>query len=119
MDFDALDYAYRTPVYPGARLSCLATVLLLLNLCRTHGCSELMMDEMLLLMRRSILPEYNCLLETAYEANKYLKWLGLSFNIIHVYPNSCMLFRGEYSKLKACLKCGASRFRPSRSSGIP
>jgi hypothetical protein len=119
LDFDTLNDAYKTPLYSGTRLSCLAAVPLLLNLCRTHGCSELMMDEMLMLIKRSILLELNSLPETTYEANKYLKRLGLGFNVIHVCPNSSMLFRGTYSKLKACLKCGASRFQPSRSNGVP
>jgi hypothetical protein len=118
-NFDALNDAYRTPLYSGARLSCLAAVLLLLNLCRTHGCSELMMDEMLMLLKRSVLPEMNSLPEIAYKANKYLKRLRLGFNVIHVCPNSCMLFRRTYRKLKAYLKCGASRFRPSQSNSVP
>jgi hypothetical protein len=119
MDFKALIKAYKTPLYLGAKLSYLVAILLLLHLFRTHGCSEFMMDEMLLLMKKSILPDMNTLPQAAYEANKYLKCLGLSFNIIHVCPNSCMLFRGAYNNLKACLKCGASRFRQSRSKGVP
>jgi len=53
----------------------------------------------------------NCVLPDSYEkAKKYLKELGLGYELIHVCENNCVLFRNNFAKLDNCPKCKESRW---------
>lgn len=107
-----LDDTAHTLLFAGARLSSLTATLILLNLCRTHGCSNAFVAELLTILSMSILPEVNTLPKTEYQASKILQKLGLSYEIIAVCPNNCMLFRGSVQEdLIACTVCHAPRFK--------
>lgn len=58
---DMLQESARTLLFAGARLSSLTTTLVLLNLCRTHGCSNLFITESFTILSMSTLPKINTL----------------------------------------------------------
>lgn len=115
-----LHQSAQTLLFAGARVSSLTATLVLLNLCRTHGTSNMFITELLTVLGMSILPELNTLPKTEYMASKVLRQLGLSYNIIHCCPNNCMLYSGEHNReVRNCSSCGAPRFRPSSGSDVP
>ncbi len=63
------DEASRVPLYEGTTLSRLVATLLILNCCRTHGTSNVFINEMLHLLKMNILP----LPSNEYEASNTLK----------------------------------------------
>ena len=58
-----------------------------------------------------MLPEGNELPPTTYEAKKVVCPLGLDVQKIHACPNDCILYRGEYEELDACLVCDTKRYK--------
>lgn len=46
-----------------------------------------------------------------YDANKIVSELGFSYETWDVYPNDCLLFRGDDKFLDNCSICGASRYK--------
>lgn len=119
---ELLEESSRTPLYAGAKLTQLSSTLLLLNCLRTHGASNLLVNELFQLLSKSILPDINSLPHSEYSASKILKQLGLAYNTIHVCPGpgACMLFRGPVdSLLDRCAKCGTARYRKVGKSKIP
>ena len=57
------------------------------------------------------LPKNNELPDSTYEAKKAICPLGLEVQKIHVCPNDCILYRGEYEDLNACPVCSALRYK--------
>jgi hypothetical protein len=108
----------QTPLYEGCPTSRLATILLLLNLCNTHGISNMFVDEFFSLLRFNLFPRDNTLPKSLYEINTIVKWLGLNYNSIHACYNGCVLFKGELKDSKAWPKCKKSRYI-ERSNTIP
>ncbi len=94
-DHFMFDEASRVPLYEGAALSGLAATLLIFNCCCTHGISNAFINEMLCLLKMSILPQPNTLPSNEYEASNTLKKLRLAYNVIHACPKGHMLFRGQ------------------------
>ena len=104
--------AARTPLFPDSTISMLSAVILILNCMRMHGASSVLIDEVLTLLSKVLLPRVNSLPTTEYEASKLLKKLGLNYQTIDVCPNHCLLFRGPvYGDMDRCPKCGADRRR--------
>jgi hypothetical protein len=52
------------------------------------------MDELFSLLQKKLLPKENKMLTTSYEAFKFIRSLGLSYDSIHACVNGCVLFRG-------------------------
>ena len=75
-------------LYEGATLSMLCATKFIVNCCKTHGVSNM-------LLSMSIMPVGNCLPKTEYEVSKILRRLGLAYNLIHACPKGCSLFRGD------------------------
>ena len=48
---------------------------------------------------------------TTYEAKQLVCPLGLEVQKIHVCPNDCILYRGDYENSDACPVCGALRYK--------
>ena len=112
--------AARTPLFANSRVSVLSAVILLLNSMRMHGAPSALVDEIMSLLSKVILPEMNSLPTSEYAASKMLKKLGLRYNIIDVCPNQCLLFRGaQYADLETCPRCGASKRRRCGKSMVP
>jgi hypothetical protein len=59
-------------------------------------------------------PKANELLATTYAAKQVICPLGLEIQKIHVCPNDCILYHGEYENLDACPVCHASRYKIRR-----
>ena len=114
-----IDTAATLPLYEGSSLSMLCATLLIVNCCKTHGVSNMFMNELLMLLSMSILPVGNCLPKTEYEASKILRRLGLAYNMIHACPNGCCLFKGDLEDEEKCPVCEHDRYRMSGRSKVP
>ena len=62
------------------------------------------------LMKTTILPNENEMLESTDVAKKILTDVGMDYTTIHARQNDCILFRGEYANLDVCPKCQESRY---------
>ena len=107
-----------TPLYPGSKVKLLHAVLLILNTCTVHGTTNGHVDELLTLLSEDILEPGNLLPKSRYEAKKFLKNLGLTYDSIHACENGCILYRGEHKDLDKCSKCDCSRYVEG-SSTVP
>ena len=114
-----IDIAATLPLYEGSTLSMLCATLLIVNCCKTHGVSNSFMNELLMLLSMSILPQGNCLPKTEYEASKILRRLGLAYNMIHACPKGCCLFKGELQDAEKCPVCDHDRFKMCGRSRVP
>ena len=115
----AFDIATTLPLYEGSTLSMLCATLLIMNCCKTHGVSNMFMNELFMLLSMSILPLGNSLPKTEYEATKILKRLGLAYNMIHACPAGCCLFKGDLEDKERCPVCEADRYRMCGRSRVP
>ena len=115
----AIDIAATLPLYEGSTLSMLCATLLLVNCCKTHGVSNSFMNELLMLLSTSILPQGNCLPKTEYEARKILRRLGLAYNMINACPKGCCLFKGDSEDADKCPVCDHDRYRMCGRSRVP
>ena len=113
------DIAATLPLYEGSTLSMLCATLLIVNCCKTHGVSNMFMNELLMLLSMSILPTGNCLPKTEYEASKILRRLGLAYKMIHACPNGCCLFKGDLEDSEKCPVCEADSYRQCGRSRVP
>ena len=121
-EMEILEDAARTPLFAGAALTSLSATLLLLTCLRTHNASNMLIDELFSLLKKSMLPGINSLPKSEYAASKILKQLGLAYETIHVCPgpNTCMLFRGGGNELlRQCSVCGAERYKTVGKSSVP
>lgn len=73
----------KTPLYVGSSSNRLTSTLMLLVCCTTFGVPNKFVDELLKLLRETILPKGNTLPKTFYEAKCMLMKLGLSYDSIH------------------------------------
>ena len=88
----------------------LSALLFLMNYCRTHNIFNAFVNELLMLLCKSILPIGNMLVKSEYKASKMLKRFGLSYDIIQACPKGCALFRGELEEDDTCLECGSDQY---------
>ena len=114
-----MDVAATLPLYEGSTLSMLCATLLIVNCCKTHGVSNMFMNELLMLLSMSILPVGNCLPKSEYKATKILRRLGLAYNMIHACPNGCCLFKGDLENHDQCPVCEHERYRMAGRSRVP
>ena len=118
---ELLEASATTPLYAGASLTSLGATLILLNCLRTHGASNVLVNELFGILSKSILPSVNSLPNSEYSASKTLKQLGLAYNTIHVCPGpkACILFRGDHVDREQCPQCGAQRFKQVGKAKVP
>ena len=119
---ELLEEGARTPLFAGSGLTQLGGTLLLLNCLRTHGASNLLVNEVFEILSKSMLPKVNSLPHNEYHASKVLKRLGLAYDTIHCCPGprTCVLFRGDaFKDLQRCPHCGANRYRQVGKSKVP
>jgi hypothetical protein len=98
------------PVYSGSSVSMISTVVVLLNMCTTHGTSNTFQEELLKYLSTCLLPAGNMLPSSFDQAKNTVHKLGLSYNIIPCCQKGCMLYRNELEQLDTCPKCGTSRY---------
>ena len=102
--------ADRIPLFAGATVSLLGTLLVLLTICKAHGVSNACVDELMKALSSQILPQPNTLPSSERQASRLLRALGLGYNIIHACMKGCVLFRGEFGNLNRCPTCQTPRF---------
>ena len=106
--------------------------LLLLNLCRTHGCSNVFINDVFKILSCDILPVVNTFSNSEYMMSKKLWVLRLAYDIIHTCPNNYLFFRGDDNKIvsvvngeqqvrvvETCRLCLAPRFKVVNEAKIP
>ncbi|KAH9302853.1 hypothetical protein KI387_014436, partial [Taxus chinensis] len=99
-----------TKLYEGARISVLATILLLLNLKAIFGWSDTSFTALLRFLADKLLPEGNRLPRSYREVKNSLSDLGMDYKVYHACPNDCMLFYQENENKENCHVCGESRY---------
>ena len=102
--------ADKVPLFQDSTLSILGLTLVLLTCLKGHGVANTLVDDLLGLLSKIILPQPNNCPKTEREATSILKSLGLSYNIIHACPNKCALFKGPLEKELSCPMCGVHRY---------
>ena len=60
---------------------------------------------------KDMIPSYDDLPKTTYEAKKYMKDLGLGYKKILACRNGCMLFWNENEQAEVCSVCGESKWK--------
>jgi hypothetical protein len=99
------------PLYEGSTLPSLCATLLISNCCHTHGMFNAFVHRIVGTSKKNILPMPNTLPSSEYETSTTLKKLKLTYNVIDVCVNGCMLFRGEHVNKDQCIKCGELRYK--------
>ena len=105
----------RTPFIKDSPTNRLQTILMFLNLCNIFGVPNACVDELLKLFKHDLLPKENTCPPSHYEAQKLVRKLGLSYNIILACKNGHCLFRNELKDAKECPQC-KSRYIPGSDS---
>jgi hypothetical protein len=109
----------RVPLYERVTLSGLIGVMLILNCCHTHGISNVLINEMLHLLKTDIFPQPNTFHDNENQASSTLKKLGLAYDVLHACPKGHMFYRGQYENEQSCQKCGATQFKVAGKSIVP
>ena len=102
--------ADKIPLFAGATVSLLGTLLVILTICKAHGVSNACVDELMKALACQILPQPNTLPSSERQSTRLLRALGLGYNIIHACMRGCVLFRGVYADLNRCPTCQTPRF---------
>jgi hypothetical protein len=101
----------RIPLFEGSILTSLSSTLLILNCCKTHGVTNVFVNELLGLLKQNVFPQPNTLLATKHGASNVLNRLELAYNVIHACVKGCMLFHGFHENVDHCVKCGETRYK--------
>jgi hypothetical protein len=88
----------------------------LLQLKADHGWSNKSFKHVLDVLRDR-LPEGNQIAESVYEAKKIICPLGIEVEKFHTCKSSCVLFRGDYTDLDKCPKCGYNQYKRKKDGG--
>lgn len=102
--------ADKIPLFAGATISLLGTLLMILTICKAHGVSNACVDELMQALHCQILPQPNTLPSSERQSTRLLRALGLGYNIIHACLRGCVLFRGVFAGLNRCPTCQTPRF---------
>ena len=115
LKFDRMLEDHKRRLYPNCKddNTKLGTTLELLQWKAINGVSEKAFSSLLKLMKKK-LPKDNELPDSTYEAKKVLCPLGLEVQKVHACPNDCILYRGAYEDLNACLVCDTLRYKIRR-----
>ncbi|XP_022685348.1 uncharacterized protein LOC111258412 [Setaria italica] len=93
---------------PGSIQSRFSFLVRMLHIKSVYRISNTTFSAILKLLSRSF---PNCDLPDSYDkAQKYLKELGLGYELIHVCDNNCVLFWKDLANLENCPKCKESRW---------
>jgi len=93
---------------PGSVQSRFSFLVRLLHIKSFYRISNIALSVILKLLSGSF---PNCGLPDSYDkAKRYLKELGLGYELIHVCDNNCVLFRKDLAKADNCPKCKKSRW---------
>ncbi|XP_057803207.1 uncharacterized protein LOC131018507 [Salvia miltiorrhiza] len=105
-------------LYPGCvKYTKLSAIVKLYNLKAKHNWSDKSFTDLLSLLG-DMLPAYNVLPSSLYEAKKTLGTLGMEYEKIHACPNDCVLYRKEYVDYSNCPTCGVARWKESKNTSL-
>uniref|UniRef100_A0A2N9G009 DUF4216 domain-containing protein n=1 Tax=Fagus sylvatica TaxID=28930 RepID=A0A2N9G009_FAGSY len=108
--FDKLWEDAQRELYPGCKkFSKLAFIVKLLHIKTIYNWSDKSFDIVIDLIKKA-LPDGESLLRSYYEAKRFRKDLGFSYELIHACENDCVLFWKEYADEEECPKCKTSRW---------
>ena len=97
LEQELLEDEASTLLFSGSHLTSLGATLLLLNLCHTHGTSNLSISNLFSILSSSTLPTINHLPKNNYQASKRLKQLGLDYEAsMCVLTIACCSVKREY-----------------------
>jgi hypothetical protein len=116
---EVMDELGKIPLYQGSTLSSLAATLLTMNCCKTHETKNAFVNELLGLLKWTVLPQPNTLPTIGHEATTILNKLGLTYNVIHLCSKGCMFFCGPHERVDRCLKCGEFKYKVHGRSIVP
>ena len=95
-------------LYWKSSVSMISVVVVILNMCTTHGTSNTFQEELLKYLFTCLLPAENMLPSSFHQVKNIVKKLGLSYNIIPCCQKGCVLYRNDLQMLDTCPKCGTS-----------
>uniref|UniRef100_A0A2N9GAQ5 Transposase-associated domain-containing protein n=1 Tax=Fagus sylvatica TaxID=28930 RepID=A0A2N9GAQ5_FAGSY len=108
--FDKLWEDAQRELYPGCKkFSKLAFIVKLLHIKTICNWSDKSFDMVIDLIKKA-LPDGESLPRSYYEAKRFRKDLGFSYELIHACENDCVLFWKEYADEEECPKCKTSRW---------
>ena len=103
--YETMSANVETPLYVGStKFTRLSAVSRLMNLKATHGWTDKIFTELLVLLSE-MLPKGNTLPTWNHDAKKILCFMGMEYKRIHACSNDCILYRKEFEDLKKCPKC--------------
>lgn len=106
------------PLYPGCgKFTKLSAIMKLYNLKGEYSWSDRSFTDLLTLLS-DMLPTFNELPLSVYDAKKNHATLGMKYEKIHVCPNDCILYRHAYKDCNSCPSCGASRWKNSTNTSL-
>jgi hypothetical protein len=108
-EFFRLLKALEEPLHEYTKSTLLAFVTWLMAIKSIFFFSNNCYNELLKLIT-DVLLNPNKLSKELYHSQKLIKGLGMNYEKIDVYRNSCMLFWKEHKEEKKCLKCGKPRY---------
>ena len=104
-------------LYPGCKnFSKLSFIVKLLHIKTICNWSDKSFDMVIDLIKKA-LPDGESLLRSYYEAKRFRKDLGFSYELIHACENDCVLFWKEHVDKEECPKCKSSRWKYLAGTG--
>ncbi|XP_047339972.1 uncharacterized protein LOC124943518 [Impatiens glandulifera] len=100
----------RQHLYQGSGVSKSSALLKLLHLKNIGQWTNESFTMLLKLLKEEILPENSTFSDSYYEAKKFIRDIGLSYEKIDTCKNDCMLFCKDSKYLDSCRVCGLSRW---------
>jgi hypothetical protein len=107
------------PLYPGAKIDLLSTILLFMSVFHDHGFTNTGVDALLSCLVDNVLPEGHCLPRSLYSLKLLLKKLELNYVKIPACTTGCVLFYGLHEDLLNCPKCGAPKLKKVGNTQTP
>ncbi|XP_059292009.1 uncharacterized protein LOC132045446 [Lycium ferocissimum] len=107
--YQELEKASR-PLWVGSQHSKLYVAVRMINIKLDWTVAEAAMDSMIKLVGELVTPEFD-IPKSYYQAKRLVSKLGLSYDIIHCFPNSYMLFYKQDANLNECKLCGHAHYR--------
>ena len=98
------------PIYPCSNIMKLSFLVRMYNLKACNRWSDNEFSQLHSLLR-DVLPKYNNIPNSMYEAKKILWALGMEYEKIHAYPNDDILYQKEFMDASKCLVCETSRWK--------
>ncbi|WVZ52380.1 hypothetical protein U9M48_003447 [Paspalum notatum var. saurae] len=108
-EFFKLLKASEEPLHEHTKVSVLAFVTRLIAIKSKYFFSNNYFNDLLQLIG-DVLPQPHKLPKDMYHCKRLTKSLGMGYEKLDMYPDSCMIFWGDHKDEKKCLSCGKGRY---------